>query len=40
MPTVISPPVLEAAPRIDALFAIEPSTNGHSAERRRTSGRN
>src|SRR6202165_655013 len=34
-PGVISPLALEAVRRIDALFAIERSINGHSAERRR-----
>jgi len=33
---VISPLALEAVRRIDALFEIERSINGHSAERRRT----
>jgi len=34
-PGVISPLALGAVRRIDALFAIERSINGHSAERRR-----
>ena len=34
-PAVISPLALEAVRRIDALFEIERSINGHSAERRR-----
>src|SRR5260370_3252203 len=34
-PGVISPLALEAVRRIDALFEIERSINGHSAERRR-----
>jgi transposase len=35
-PGMISPLALEAVRRIDALFEIERSINGHSAERRRT----